>query len=337
MIRFIDGFDLYATADLPRRYNYYGGFLISPAAGRFGSGAISHEDSLGQRFFGKFFNSQPTWIIGFSVKFTAIDGKVNICVLQDSGNAQVELGIDVNSHLAVYRNGTLLATGASTIFSGVFYYIEWKVTIATSIAANSCKVRLGGVDEIIIPASSNTDANASGVANRVLFGGAVYPGYHVFGDLVIMDGTGTVNNDFLGDQRVESLRPTGAGSHTDMALTGAATNWQAVSEAVEDGDTSYVSTGTLNQIDTYAIADLSNTPLSVAGVQITILNRKDDAGSRGAAVVLRSGGVDYSGPSFGVADSYLASSAVWEVDPNTSAAWTGTSVNALEAGVKLVS
>ena len=35
-------------------------------------------------------------------------------------------------------------------------------------------------------------------------------------------------------------------------------------------------------------------------------------------------------------DSYGLSMTIFETNPNTSAAWTGSDVNAMEAGVKLV-
>jgi hypothetical protein len=342
MLRFIDGFDHYATADILLKWTQANSgssaTTIVAATGRNGTGAFN---SLGGVFNGwmlKTLDSQPTWIVGFGLKLISLPTNTyTLFALYDSGNTQVELNVNSIGVLTYTRNGTVIGTGTTVLTAGVFYFVEFKATISSSCAAGTCAVNLGGLAEITIAAGTNTKSTSNATANQIKLGsqGGGPNGGCVIDDFYACDGTGSTNNSFLGDVRVEVIYPNAAGTVTQMTpLSGA--NYASVNQTAEDGDTTYVATSTVGNEDTYLFGSLSSSPGTIFGVQMNMVARKDDAGSRLVAAIVRNSSTDYAGSTKALADGYAMLSEVREINPATGTAWTGTTVNALEAGIKLV-
>jgi hypothetical protein len=153
-------------------------------------------------------------------------------------------------------------------------------------------------------------------------------------DLLICDDTGTANNSWTGDIRIETMFADGVGASSDFTPTGAATGWQA--NTTNNGDTSYSAGTTAGQQDLYAITDMPTNPTSIKAVIPFIIARKTDAGARTLAVRVKSGSAEVNAttnPSVG--QTYTASSVVMETDPDTSAAWTKSAVDALQVGPRI--
>lgn len=188
--------------------------------------------------------------------------------------------------------------------------------------------------------AGNTQATGNATANQIFVGTNNNPGngiHDYIDDLWICDGQPGLTG-YQGDCSVKALLPTGAGATTQLAATGAASNYAAVNEATQNGDTSYVASATAGQEDTYAMADLSATVAAVKGLQTVLVARKDDAGPRTVAPVLRPGGAggsDQVGASVPLVASYAMQLQVWETNPATSAPWTPADVTAAEVGMKV--
>lgn len=341
MIRFIDGFDSYATSDILRRYNLADpNWQIVAGGGRFGSGAIQVASPSNTDLTKYMSTPQSAWITGFALSYntngyasTTIIARWGISSYQD----QLQLAVSATGKLVIQKAGVALATGTTSLLSNTFYFVEWLATFNSSAPSNSNVVRLNGVVEATVPAGTNTDPQSTGTASAFSFSVDNLHWTKTFDDLYILDTTGAINNAFLGDMRIEALYPTGPGNDTTFAPTGQTANWHCVSDHPEDGDTSYVASGTPGQVDTYALSTLSTTPAVVAGVQVSLTIRKDDAGTRQAAAVVRTGNANYVGLAGGVPDSYLVQSTVFETNPSSSNPWVAADIAALEAGVKLVS
>jgi hypothetical protein len=329
VLRHFDGFDSYPTADLGLRYNIpgNGSFRVVPGAGRFGSGGLQNVASGGSEALAKFFDDQPTWVAGVCYKFDLAGKATMIITFQDSGQGQVELWMNTSNILCIRRNGTLLASGTTPLTVNTFYFLELKATIGSS---GSAAVHIGGTPEVTF--SGNTDAQGSGKANRVCLFYDQFQIQNTFDDYYICDGTGSRNNDFLGDVRVEDLSPSGLGFYSNFAVTGAATAVLAVNETTEDGDTSYVSSATVGDRETFTFPNLTSAPSAVYGVQFVAVARKDDAGSRALTPLVRHAGTNYLGVQQALPDSYAYVTQTLETNPATGSPFTGTEVNGLEAG-----
>lgn len=327
---FIDGFDHYATADIAKKWSATTGSpTINASGGRRGGGCLSAAGTA---------SVIRTVVAGASfVMGAAIDANVSstpvLFGLYDAGTVQCDLRVNIDGTLSVTRSGAALTGGTSTqTLTAGYHYIEWKVTIADSIGANTCKVRVDGIDWITVAAGQDLKSTANASANQVKVG-SPSGGSSLFDDFYLCDQGGSTNNDFLGDVRVDAVYPTSDGANSAWAPSTGTTHYTLVDEAAPN-TTDYVESGTVAQKDTYGMGDISHTPASIFGAQVSIAALKDDAGVRLIKPVTRSGGTDYSGASQALSQSQVYYLEVRETDPATSAAWTKTGFNAAEFGVE---
>jgi len=239
MLILMDGFDHYATADILKKWNS-GGAAIAPSSGRSGGGALSCTNAN----VTKTLIAGASWVMGCRVQVSAVSAlSRGLFSLFDAATLQCDLRINPDLTLSVTRNGTALTGGTSTnsLSTGSYYYVEWKVTIADSIGANSCKVRVNGVDWITVATGQDTKNTANASANQLTLGPInAISGTWLIDDFYLCDSSGTTNNDFLGDIRVDTLYPNADGTYsqwTPSAVNGAHRYWRLYVDAVLSGST----------------------------------------------------------------------------------------------------
>jgi hypothetical protein len=152
-------------------------------------------------------------------------------------------------------------------------------------------------------------------------------------DVYLCDTAGSRNNDFLGDIRVVTLQPNADTAQADFTPSTGSVHCSLVAEAPDDdGDTSYVESGTVGHKDLYGYQDLTATPAAIMAVQLATVARKDDAGNRSLRAVIKSGATTADGATRVLGTTYALYDDRFEVDPATGSAWTKAGVDALEAG-----
>jgi hypothetical protein len=234
-------------------------------------------------------------------------------------------------------NGTVLATSVTALQVGTYYRIELRVVIG---ASGSYALRIDEVPEASVTGTGNTQGSTSSTWTRFQQGKTI--GASTWGntvsvdtdDLTIVDGSGAVFNDFLGDVQVRAHFANGPGTYAEWARGGtdSGANWSQVDEALANGDTDYVSALITGTKDAYAFENLKTPGQAVLGVQSVIQAKKAEAGSGSVGPFFRLGGVDYApalGSTLGV--TYRMATQFHPTDP-AGAAWTETNFNALEAG-----
>lgn len=343
-VLFADSFDHYATADGSKKWTHFIGAQIG-AFGRNGTNGLFITDTAGG--FGycrKVFSSTKTTLIA-GVGFTPLDASLSgfatfgILGFDDAavGGEQVCVYFNYSDmKLRVQRNGTVLATGTTTLMAGVAYHIEFKATIDS--AAGAYTLRVNEIQELDASGVNTRGTGTNNSADSVRvgnIGGVVLLSIGYFDDFYCCDSLGGVNNDFLGDCRVQCLFPDGAGATTGWTPFSGA-NYTNVDDTTPDNDTTYVSTGSAGTIDTYSMSDLAATTGSVKAVQTVIDARKDDSGTRTIAPVFHIGATDYVGSNQNIMTTYSMFLQQYDKSPATAVAWTVSEVNALNAGQKLV-
>lgn len=342
-IVFIDGFDAYQTGQIGLKWDSLGGSLaVGSPYGRYGSQGLRIADA---GYVSKVLVPSNKFVVGFAFRVGATmdsDQRV-LCAFSSVGVQQCELRITSSNQLQFTRQGTAITGGlaGSVLSPGVTYFCDLKATFSNSISAGDVVVRIGGVPVITLPAGSNVVGAGGTTANQVQIGhgprGLFATNYDVsFDDLYILDGNGTANNDFIGDNRVELLVPTATASLANFVNVGGASAVASVTDNPPDNDTSYIESNTPGDKETFNFTDLSTVPRTIAGIQFSTVGRKDDAGTRVMSSLLKIGGVEYLGPNYGLNDSYVLNRTVFEVNPATTAAWLPAEITALEAGFKLV-
>lgn len=114
------------------------------------------------------------------------------------------------------------------------------------------------------------------------------------------------------------------------------TNNSCVNEAQQDGLTSYVYDSNPGDADFYAIGSIP-APASTVAVITRGYMQKSDAGTRTAAIQVKSGATTVATPTLTLTNSgWQWASRTDLLDPNTGAAWAAAAVDALQVGPKVV-
>lgn len=336
MLRFIDGADHYNTAQLTTKWNNAVGAAVLAGAGRFGGNAIRVNDVGQGGLLLKTLDAQGTWIVGFAF-YTGTFPLTNTVILKvlDAGNVQVDLRLYSDGTLAVTRNGAALSGGQTTfaLSTNTWHYIEFKVTIANAILANTCQIKVDNALVADVAAGQDTQDTANATANAISFHGSVANA--TFDDIYICDAAGGVCTDFIGDSRIIALLPNAAGDSTQWTVVNAGNNWAAQANNPSLGDGQYVYSATPGQVDLYNLQDPSLTG-PIKGIQASVFARKDDSGTRQIATDIKTGGTEYVGTTRNLTTSYVFYSTIYELNPFTVLAWTPADLIALQAGIKLI-
>lgn len=144
----------------------------------------------------------------------------------------------------------------------------------------------------------------------------------------------------LGPQRIETLFPTSAGTHTGFTPTGGLANWQCVKDPGSvgpDGDTTDTSSSTSTTKDSFTMGTLAGTPTTISAVQTGVWWGQGTFASttRTIAALVRSGGTDTVATDVGSGSSAYASTSF--VLAPSGVAWTPTNLASAEFGYELVS
>ena len=344
---FCDSYDHYETVDLSRKYSTLGTTQVISANGRCSTNALVVDIDPG---FNGVIKGVPTTtptqaIWGFAVKFTAasiqgnftslMSGDANVISFRRTSTGSIEYSINDAAAFATWTS----CTGGDTIRVGQWYYIEFKVVLATT-AAGSITIRVNAADVTSSGFSSGvTTAFYSSTWDGIKLGGAGFGPVIYYDDFYIADTAGASPwNDFLGDVRVEYLQPTSNGTTQEWDNTGGAAAWNSVDDgSAPDDDTTYISTAVANEIATFNYENSSlPTGATVFGVQVSFLALKAEPGDRAIAPVVREGVTNYVASNTYISDeSYDYRHVMMQTNPADAAAWAIADVNNNEIGVKV--
>jgi hypothetical protein len=114
-------------------------------------------------------------------------------------------------------------------------------------------------------------------------------------------------------------------------------NFPFVNEAQQDSTTTFVFDSTTGHADLYGVASIPSTPLNTVAVVSRAYIQKADAGTRSAAVQLKSGATTVASPTVVLTTTgFQWAYRIDTTDPNTGAAWTTAAVNAVNVGPLVV-
>jgi len=294
-------------------------------------------------------SGQTTLTLGFALLVSQRStDELALLSLQNINDRLVSLSILSTGQLRVragnaseFATGTLLGTTAGGVIgaTNVWYYVEIQVVVSSTVG--SVNVQVNGANVLSLT-NVNTDPLGDGsILNYqlgVLFDqvlSAVNVGFTIC-DHYVANASGSQNTGFLGDTRVACVFPTGEGTNDQFSPNGAGSNWQCVDDNPEqDGDTTYVSSSTVSNIDEYTHGATPANTGTIYGVQLCAVARKDTAGTRSHQNFIQSASASAAGAAYPLSLSYAWYLDVVESDPNTSAAWTKAGLDAAQLGVKV--
>src|SRR5262249_9532244 len=140
-----------------------------------------------------------------------------LCSFQENTTKHVDIVVQSDGRIKARRAGSVtLGTSTSFLSAGAFNYIEIKITISGTVGVVAIRVN-GTLTGWLNLSSQNTQNGGAGTITNIILGGDLVTNALAapsrFDDVVILDTTGAVNNDFLGDCRVEAIFPNGAGNY----------------------------------------------------------------------------------------------------------------------------
>lgn len=342
---YLEGFEISNTiAELLGKYEFItsSGVGLTTTAGRFFGTAISIP-------IGAQFNFEKTLDAAVS---TLIQGNgFNLDNVVDGGTIMRTLtGVSVECKLNVITTGVTtgdfflqLEVGGGSGFTvttttefdwDTWYEIEWKLTVG---ATGSYVVKVDGVTELT---GSGVQMGKSATNfDKFSFGGHPDTGGHVWiDDIYVCDNAGSLRNDFLGTVSVEGLLPNAVGNSSGMTPLTGPNNYTEVDEADADGDASYNLTNVAGTTDTYGFQDVTNIAANnILGVMVLIAARITAVvSSAQIKEVTRPVATDYPGAAGKeLTTSYRELGFVIEQNPETTADWTASEIDAAEFGAEL--
>jgi hypothetical protein len=242
----------------------------------------------------------------------------------------VKIGVDVNGYIQVINGSgtTIGASSGSVIVPGAWQHIEVKVLVDGSVG--TLQVRVEGVTKVNLTGVNTrnhaTDTNVYSLsigepsnANSTTF---------YIKDFVVWDATGTQNTDFLGTVQIMRLTPS-----SDVAMAWGKSSGTVGYDLINDSppvDTNYISAG-IGPIPAAATVELTDLPANVTSVKAVLpvyRATKTDGGDGNIQAGMISSGVTGNGTDRPITSAFTYWWDVIEKDPNTSAPWTPTNLNA---------
>jgi hypothetical protein len=90
-----------------------------------------------------------------------------------------------------------------------------------------------------------------------------------------------------------------------------------------------------DNLDVYAMANLTGNVAEVKCLQVQARSKKEGSATpQNLKLAVRTASTDYLSANNALQTSYAELRNIWQLNPNTSAAWEVSDVNGLEAGIK---
>ncbi len=323
-----------------------------------------HYDTLifGFAFMGIPGFSQPNSPI---IVFYDYDGNAIVQSYPIDGTGRVRVSLYEGKQETPNDNYDLIATyysDTNVTQERTWYHFDCKIVFSKT-TGGSVQARINETDVInetgIRTYSASGDSRGDMSFTQIQISKGLHNTFYM-DDLYILDGEGSVANDLIGDVRVDTIYPNGAGFYTNFEPEPSSNaNWENVEPRIYARyqypdlwtypplrSFLYNGTGanfaTYNKAEdtlreTYNLESLSVLDKPIYGLQTNSIFRKTDAGKKQVEQTIRVSSTDYdSGRVIDVPDWSKNYTYPVTVNPFTTNAWTEAEIAALESGIKIV-
>ena len=356
-LRYIDSCgDHYDTAHILSKWDAQNptGGAIAVTTGRTGNGLVITPAASANGLVHNLAFAEIGLVAGVAFKLNQLPtSNTPLFGFGDNGTYQTTVCVDVGGRMYVTTGGTTTdpflnpagltpVTGATSpggalITNNQWYYVEMKTTFSTA-PAGSCVVRLGETQLFSVSGVKTASSPNSSANQFILMGSQSFAGGNVnyFDDIYLANLTGGTVSNFLGDRKVGVLVPSADYSVSLTPSSGSA-HYMLVNDSVPDEDVSYNSSATPGQFDLYELADLPGSVSTVNGLQSVMYARKDDGSARIISPRFSDGSTSTNGATISVPSSYGYRLETFDSSPVDGSALTVAKVNALKAGITIIS
>ena len=257
---------------------------------------------------------------GFGVTFNNLANDW-LCTILFNNNG----GFTAYKNLAGDPFGTNLGQSlVNVVTPGSYNYIEMKM-VADSVAGQ-LEVRVNGVTVLLIAgnvavAGTKINGFTFGKLRLLDIGRDTY-----IDDLVLMDGTGTINNDFIGDVRCYTSFPDADTADAQWALSSGTDGFALIDEVPPNTG------GYIEAVNPGDVSEFEKTPIGIeitgaSAVMLFALAAKTDAGVTDFRLGVQVSAVVENSALLTPGTAFAYYSYVFERNPNGNIPWTKTSLN----------
>lgn len=239
---------------------------------------------------------------------------------------QIAINVLTTGALQLWRGGTLLATTSQPVITaGAWWHFEGKVEFSQT--AGTFELRVNEIEVEDLTFSGDTCATALAECSQiVLTNGNNYTVY--FKDLIIWNGDGDYNNDFMGDCEVVTLRPNADDTYSGWTSSTGSTGYNLIDD-LSPNDADYISASdSLPAAVVFALTNLDPDVTEVLGLQTQVRMKKTDSGTCSAQIGLVHSASTDNGDVHAVTVAAQYWMDICEENPSTSSAWTPAEVDA---------
>jgi hypothetical protein len=254
----------------------------------------------------------------------------------------IPLRLRCQNHSFLYLLDKNSNTLASTTTPGVvkkdeYNWLSIKIVIHASSGLFEVKDAYG---DVILSYSGDTVQGATTTSMRRIFLGNNSTFTTTYDNVVIATTSGGTVSDHITEHRIITLRPNANGDTvTGWTANGAAALWDCLDETGIDNGTTNISATTDGATFLMNFQDLTTAETGYKAVALTHWCVREDAGLWYITPRIKTGGTVYSGTEMKMPNAntsaYGPFTQIWEVNPNTSAVWTPSEINALQGGLSI--
>jgi len=334
-ILFMDGMDLYGvTADLSTRYAAVNGTNItySATSGRFGGGGITVSDD--DKYFNAPIAGTPqTAVISFGVFRTTVPSAADIVFrANNSGAGNINFRTIAALPDIQIRRGPTTILGSFSLSLNTFHWVSIKIKVANT--GGTIDVEVDGVN--VFSFTGDTLNSGTETNNSFDFGGDINQDF-TYDDIIITDIAGSAPfNALLADRRIDTILPNATGDSAGFTASPVVDNFLNVDDTAPDGDTTHVEAEVAATKDLYNMASMGFSPSAIDAVNVVALSKNPDAGGTQYKLKVKSGVTEGTGSAITPTTGYQYDDEVFLTNPDTTAAWTESEVNSMQAGMEIV-
>jgi len=287
-------------------------------------------------------NAAPhaTYIVGFGYYLPHASGVPDTgtaFALRQKGHYEsiVGVGFHVASDgtvSAVTGDGStvIVSSSAGIIQNQTWHYIEMKVYCHPSAGTVDIMV-----DDSTVASGTGLDTDYATVGSSPVFEGVCWRGQNNLlqyqpriDDLYVCDGSGSINNDFLGDCVVRPLYPTSDAGTNDWTPSTGVNHYAVVDDQYWNDETDYLDTDTDADKEMFGFGTIS-TGDDIIGITLHSTNRRLSPSSGTLQHIYESNASEQgeSGLILGVT-TIRGNYSISETNPDTLSPWTEAEINA---------
>ncbi len=240
-----------------------------------------------------------------------------------SNSENLALQLNSTGTMSFTRGGTVIGTtSVPVVTANAWAHIEVKIFFDQAVG--TAELRVNGVTKLALTDQDTCNTALAECSQFKISNGTNFNIY--FKDLYVWNASGSVNNDFVGDVQVVTLRPD-----TDISLNWTPSTGTDGSDLIDEStpnDLDYISAdSTPPAAFECTLTDLDSEVVVVKGLMMFNRSLKTDGGAANLQTSLVSNSIDADGSDRPITTAATYWMDIVELDPNTAAPWDPIAVN----------